>query len=918
MPDPSSTVPPPSPEAVQSLVEVMELLETGEREQAVRLLQGCFRIVSPRMLAFDEMRFLNEAIASGKREITYHNPMQFDCFHYADAAIRLNLANEIDDDEMREVIEAVRASQPAVEPSFELSARYEKNRMGAQKERGSEGGTPMVAIPSYETITSRFRVILAKLDPASAYYTLSEVTDSLVQAAQSADSAHARALSARSPHAIRLLNGAYRAYAAGDSARTRQGAEELIAGAEVLDPRSLADAMHLLGRLQFDEGQHAAAGQTFQDVLHRCRESGYAEGLIRALHEVSRVKAKGCELLDAEAGFRIAAEYYSVRLLRPQGQQDQTDAESNYRNLKAAVDELANLADDYLFICDGPIEGDQLISSLASDLLKSVDGSGDDFLTIRSLALRSLIVGDPEREFVDLLAKAMALFGTRRQLAVFALDEAVWHAERRDISYPSKIRSILVRERPLPLRVRPSFKPDSHTVTVEAPRLRHLTIDDAADSIQSLYDHLSAVDVEGRFVYRGQTREYDPPLLPSAFRSILRPDNGVAVRRASERGDLHRLRGCGANFVGEYNYCFSRYSDILWKERSSGIAQSEIERIRGVYGQLLRNLEVSMSQDREQFVPWAELIGRVLSEPDLQTYRTYANDWNPRIDNFHKRRLRNELLVRLFGYTLGTTFAQQFGLSSEGLDATKSLAVACFFASRDSVDFKRVPESGVGVLYRFPFPPNDVATRPLSAFNFYSLPSIVDVDDVFYRFEQPQFEESDSMSCMLAYVKAQLTYQAGSTATLLLPRGFLASSRVKAQEAVIIMPDEIREDLADREAGIDGIRYPKFRYIEDLKTRPGLTRFYFRHNGRGVEGPGLIARERLWPRDDFLLKTLILLIAGSYPLSQAIPRRLDLIDGGYSQGEFGTYVSELYTKYRHSFLRPKSDLSRKYFHTIIL
>jgi hypothetical protein len=57
------------------------------------------------------------------------------------------------------------------------------------------------------------------------------------------------------------------------------------------------------------------------------------------------------------------------------------------------------------------------------------------------------------------------------------------------------------------------------------------TTDDAADSIQSLYDYLTSLDAEGRYVYRGQTREYDAPLLPSAFRPILNADHGVAVRR---------------------------------------------------------------------------------------------------------------------------------------------------------------------------------------------------------------------------------------------------------------------------------------------------------------------------------------------------------------------------------------------------
>jgi hypothetical protein len=136
--DPSGVVPAPSPEAVQSIVEVMELLEHGERAQAVGLLEGCFRIVSPRMLAFDQLLFINNAIGEGKQEISYQNPMEFDMFHYADAAIRLNLAAEIEDEEMREVIEAVRASQPAVELSIELRARFERFADG-QKRSESAG-----------------------------------------------------------------------------------------------------------------------------------------------------------------------------------------------------------------------------------------------------------------------------------------------------------------------------------------------------------------------------------------------------------------------------------------------------------------------------------------------------------------------------------------------------------------------------------------------------------------------------------------------------------------------------------------------------------------------------------------------------------------------------------------------------------
>lgn len=770
-----------------------------------------------------------------------------------------------------------------------------------------------MSIPSYKTITTQFRENLAKLAPVSAYHALLDVTYSLVEVAQSPES-----LQLRDPHVIQLLNAAYRAYAAGDSDATKVAAEELLCESGMLDPCTLADSRHLLGRLQFDKGDCIAAGQIFEEVLEWSRLSGYAEGFVRALHEVSCLRMKSHGLFDAEAGFRIATDYYAIRIVKRRRQGEQSADETDSRNLTAALNCLSELADEYVLISDGPTEGDRLIESLARDFLKPADGSGDDFLIIRALALKLLLTRDVEREMADLLALALALFNTRPQLSLFALDEAIWVADRRNIPYPATIKSALIRQQPFLLRTSPSFKPACDAVVVNPPPLRHLEVSDASESIQSLYDYLSALDATGRYVYRGQNQEYDAPLLPSAFRQILRKDYGVAVRRAAGPEDSRRLRHCGMNFVGEYNYCFSRYSDILWQQRDRGMEQTEVDRIFGVYKRLLRDFEVVLHQDREQYTSWAELVRQVLSAQELATYQTYAADWNPRIDNFHRRRLRKELLVRLFGYTLGTTFAQQFGLSSEGLDATKSLAVACFFASRDSVDFQSVPDSGVGVIYRFPFAQNEVAMQPLSKFNFYSLPSIVDVEDVFYRFEQAQLEDSSAMTCIRAYVKARLTYHVDSTDILLLPRGFLSSSRVKAQEAVIIMPDEIREDLTDRDPGIDGIRYPKFRFIEDLKTRPGVTRFYFRHNGRGLEAAGSMTRERLWPRDDFLLKTLVLLTAGSYPLHQALPKRLDLIDGGYSRDEFLAYISELYADYRSSFLDPSGDLSRDVFHTLVL
>jgi len=768
------------------------------------------------------------------------------------------------------------------------------------------------AIPSFDKIAADFRGDLSTLAPRDAYLNLHNISRLLAKSAE-AETPHRKSITPRDPAALKWLNPASEAYARHDFLLARRAVEALIAGGRLdSDPRSLADALHLLGRLEFDGGHQHAAQERFQQVLQTCQQAEYVAGFVRAAHELSRVKARAYALLEAEAGFRVAADFYALcSISRDRCVKGIAPDSPDQRNMVAALGCLSVIAESFLEVSNGPREGDQIIESLACDAVNIRDGSGDDFLTIRGLSLRVLASADSDRRAADLSAFALSLFGLRRRLGLYALEEASWHGERRGIDYPSTLRSIMVQRDPFPLKAEPSFKPAVHATEIKAP-LRHLTIDDAADSIQSLHQYLTSLDGEGRFVYRGQTQEYDAPLLPSAFRPILKAVHGVATRRVSGADNTRRLRGCGASFVGDYNYCFSGYADIMAAERDGGMQGSEIDRIFRVYNKLLKDPFLALDQDDQEFVPWPDVVVETLSPDELRIYEARASEWNLRIDSYHKRRFRDELLVSLFGYTLGTTFAQQFGLSSEGLDATKSIDVACFFATRDSVDFRKIPADGVGVIYRFPFPQNAVAMQPLSAFNFYNLPTIVDVQDVFYRFERPELDQSDAMSCILTYLSARLTYDADSSDFLFLPAGFMASSRVKAQEAVIILPDEIREDLLDRDPGIGGIRFPKFRYIEDIKTRPGITRFYFRHIGRGLEGTTSPTREQLWPREDFLLNSLIMLVAGSYRLRQAIPKRLDLIDGGYDRDEFLSYLRALYNRYRHSFVTAKENLGRRY------
>jgi hypothetical protein len=125
-------------------------------------------------------------------------------------------------------------------------------------------------------------------------------------------------------------------------------------------------------------------------------------------------------------------------------------------------------------------------------------------------------------------------------------------------------------------------------------------------------------------------------------------------------------------------------------------------------------------------------------------------------------------------------------------------------------------------------------------------------------------------------------------AGLRLPRDSYEGSRIFRQKAVIILPDEIREDDNESELSIIKTHLPKYQYIEDMSVRNGVKKFYFRHAANnGID----IDREYLWPRDDPFLFLVVWIISAicqrTFSMDHhVIIHRLDLIDGGYDAGEF--------------------------------
>jgi len=703
-----------------------------------------------------------------------------------------------------------------------------------------------------------------------------------------------------------LVNKLERAYSLYTSGALQDALElALRAGSEAEDEMDLLseiDALHLIGRIHFDVDRFSAAEQCFADEMDMSLCLSLVPAFFRAVHETARVQARRYDLLKAEFGFRLAWDYYTCRMVVVGPSKLSNAPGSDWQNSNAAIGCLRALSQTYFLFQAGPTEAMALVDRLASPHFSDLDGSGEAFLEARGLAT-ACISSIPEHRgtLARMGSRAMALHRKYPKMSSFILEEAEYVASLHDDAFPSTLRRVLSKSsEPRELRSASFYKPSavaSASVLSERP---FATPASAAKNASALYRYLKDSDGQGRYVYRGQTAYYSGPLLPSAFRPILTEEHGRTTKSTAD--DLyHRfsLRKSGKLFYGEYNTCFDQYANPV---RHLADASSDKRNAALVlYKRILDDPTIALSQEGAKYVSWIEALRSVLSAEDYDLFSENRRHWMLRINNYHRRQYRMERFIALFGYTLGTTIAQQYGLSSEALDATKNIDVAFFFATHDSSDFKFLLKDGIGVIYRFPFPQNDIASVPVDKYDYYTLPSVIDVKDVIYRFEVKGLDRKESRTCIDAYVGASMIDHFIDPDLLILPGGFYGTTRVSKQDAVIILPDEIREDHLEREPGIGGIRFPKYRYIEDLGAREGVEQFYFIHTGEVPPEAARIRREELWPRDDFLLEVVARIVLGTNRVRKIIPKRPDLIDVGFDNDEFARECSDRYWADRPTF-----------------
>ena len=313
--------------------------------------------------------------------------------------------------------------------------------------------------------------------------------------------------------------------------------------------------------------------------------------------------------------------------------------------------------------------------------------------------------------------------------------------------------------------------------------------------------HLFALlkkEAEKPFIYRGQTRHYPGPLLPSEYRAYLSSiDHYIDTDHPLAR---HAVRGCGHRFVGDHNFKMMHAVENLFSE----VVQEEADETRIVFNKLMNGPEIAIAQlnsrARGQFYSWLETVEHLLNARERSIYNRHAREWKPFLDRYHRRTIRMFFFHMIFGYFMGSVLAQQYGVNSAFLDATTSLDVAFFFAThgpRD--DYIGFETDGLGVIYRFPY-----EDAPMSAAlpdDFRSLPPAIDAVRVLEQCAEENTDAGIMMEEFQRHCRDVYEETTNGRRKWSFPIGCIKTTRVWNQAAVVLVPDELRRDLPGQEGG---------------------------------------------------------------------------------------------------------------------
>jgi hypothetical protein len=409
-----------------------------------------------------------------------------------------------------------------------------------------------------------------------------------------------------------------------------------------------------------------------------------------------------------------------------------------------------------------------------------------------------------------------------------------------------------------------------------------------AKDIAELYQALSADHQPRKYVYRGQVREYSGPLLPSMYRPFFTSED-MAIDTSHPLAK-YSIKNCGRRFLGDHNYQIEKSVTMAFAK----ITPEKVAQARSVFDQAMNGKDVAALQmearRHSRLQSWFDSLTSHLSRGDRDIFQSYFSDWKPCLDRYHRRTIRMFFFYFFFGYTFGTLLSQQYGLHSGCLDATTDLEVAAFFATHSSKEDYAAPQkAGVGVIYRLPYEMESLEQIKFGHGEYYSLPPMIDVVPVVKRYLNDWGDVRDMTAHFVQHGMEVYLEGEEKAGDYTFPKAALELTRFWRQSAVLLLPDELRKDLPGKKPGVAGITIPAFEYVEDLATREGMEKFYFKHTGN-LPPDFSLSREYLWPREDPFLPILAAGITAIYPLGRFrphyMPYRLDLIDPGYGREEF--------------------------------
>jgi len=442
-------------------------------------------------------------------------------------------------------------------------------------------------------------------------------------------------------------------------------------------------------------------------------------------------------------------------------------------------------------------------------------------------------------------------------------------------------------------------------------------INNPAPDISTLLGYLAATDHEGPFLYRGQNKEYDSPLVPSIYRPFL---NSNEIFDETSEFFRCRLRNIGNRFV--CRNMTASYFQALYSALGIDHDASETNKQLRQWVQLANSSQ--FASDIAHF-GWDRVMQELCSSEYFGDTTINIPQLKFFIDRHHCTLIREGIFLNAFGYILGQIIAQQYGICSEVLDVTTDVNIAGFFATHlypdyqfIDVDIANKNEYNIGVIYRFPYKGSGVHRDNILSHNYYCTPGALIVHDIMREFESDcTFREA--LVSMIIYHNMHLTTGERHLELLRIPKGTVEQSRIGRQRAAILIPDELRLekivteelDYSDpnvRAAAINGTiminpnttRVPVLHSIEDLRFREGIECFYFYHTNTLPDV--CYTPDELWPNDaDSLLKIFLLILHEREEIIRewqcVVPERYDLLSPGYGYQDFHTMLNEIEKEY---------------------